>query len=124
MDDSLNSAMPLASAQRAACGPHSAAASFCMTHSWEALRPWLGAALADDEHEPDLLIHWLAQAPAHCRAQAQAALRAMRCGPWEVEHVPHDGRLSVRLHSSAPPARWRLKLHPAQPGGLIRLDLL
>ena len=124
MDDSLNSATPLAQALRPASGPHSAAAAFCMPHSWEEIRPWLGAALANDEHEPELLISWLAQAPAHCRVQAQAALRAMRGGPWEVEHVPQDGRLSVRVHSSAPAASWRLKLHPAQPGGLIRLDLL
>ncbi|TDM08514.1 MAG: type VI secretion system baseplate subunit TssF [Ideonella sp. MAG2] len=100
MDDSMTSAMPSGPVETPACGPYSAAMAFCMAHSWEALRPWMGAALANDNHEPELLMRWLQHAPAHCRVQAQAALRALSAGPWELEHCPGDGRLTLRLHLS------------------------
>lgn len=96
---------------------------FCVLSDWEALRPWLGAVLAQADAQPELLAQWLLSPPAHLAGPAMQALHALQCGPWSLVRVATDDRFSLRLHASTGHA-WRLSLLPSDPSTLWRLQRL
>lgn len=102
------------------------AALHCSAGSWQRMQRRLVMMQGPVGAGPEVLVHWLLEAPGRVRADAQRLLRTMERRPWQVlplvgrYHGP--ARLGFCVVSGA--RKWWLQFEPAPSLRIVRIEVI